>query len=261
MAIYMWRKYNPELCFTANTAGSTVALNKNGSPTTVTLETSTDGDIWTTYTFWNTITLSNIWDKVYFRNTSASDTGFSTSNTNYYNFVMSGSIAWSWNINYLLNKNWTSTLSNNYCFFWLFKDCTALKTPPELPATTLSTACYYQTFYWCTALATVPELPATTLADFCYMYMFANCTALVSLPKITATTFPSRCCESMFQWCSQIKLSTSQWWIYQTLYRVPFTWTGSWQSNSFASMFSSTWGSHTWTITINQNYYTSNQLI
>jgi hypothetical protein len=48
------------LCFTANTAGSTVKLIKNGSPTTVTLETSTDGNTRTTYTIGDTITLSNI---------------------------------------------------------------------------------------------------------------------------------------------------------------------------------------------------------
>jgi hypothetical protein len=52
MAIYMWREYiMPDyLCFTANTAGSTVALNKTGSPTAVTLETSTDGANWSSYT-------------------------------------------------------------------------------------------------------------------------------------------------------------------------------------------------------------------
>jgi len=42
---------NPELCLIANVAGSTVALNKNGSPTNVTLETSTNGINWSTYTF------------------------------------------------------------------------------------------------------------------------------------------------------------------------------------------------------------------
>jgi hypothetical protein len=43
MGNYMWRELlAPELCFTANTAGSTVKLTKNNSPTAVTLETSTD---------------------------------------------------------------------------------------------------------------------------------------------------------------------------------------------------------------------------
>ena len=76
------------LCFTANTAGSTIALNKNGSPTSVTLETSTNGSTWSTYTFGSTITLSNIGDKVYWRNKSETDTAFSYSINNYYGFVM-----------------------------------------------------------------------------------------------------------------------------------------------------------------------------
>jgi hypothetical protein len=48
------------LCFTANAANSSVKLVKNGSPTTVTLEKSTDGINWTTYSFGSLITLSNI---------------------------------------------------------------------------------------------------------------------------------------------------------------------------------------------------------
>ena len=57
----MWREKEPDyLCFTANTAGSKVTLNKTGSPTAVTLETSTDGINWSTYTIGSTITLSNI---------------------------------------------------------------------------------------------------------------------------------------------------------------------------------------------------------
>jgi hypothetical protein len=77
------------LCFTANTAGSTVKLIKNGNPTAVTLETSTDGSNWSTYTFGSTITLSNIGDKVYWRNTSETTTGFSINVSNYYYFEMS----------------------------------------------------------------------------------------------------------------------------------------------------------------------------
>ena len=51
----MWREWPDYLCFTANTAGSTVQLWKNWSPTPVTLETSTDWENWSTYTFsWDT---------------------------------------------------------------------------------------------------------------------------------------------------------------------------------------------------------------
>ena len=116
-----------ELCFTANTAGSTVQLTKIGSPYSVTLETSTNGYNWTTYTIWDTITLSNIWDKVYFRNTSETTTGFGSATNSYYQFSLTGSVAWSWDVTYLINKNWTTTLVSSYCFFGLFAFQTALR--------------------------------------------------------------------------------------------------------------------------------------
>lgn len=222
------------LCFTANTAGSTVALNKTGSPTAVTLETSTDGINWSTYTFDNTITLSNIGDKVYFRNKSETTTGFSTAYGTYYKFAMTWSIAASGDITTLLNKNWTNTLSK-WCFSNLFSGCSAL--------------------------TKAPELPATTLADWCYYYMFNNCTNLTTVPKLPATTLTNNCYQKMFYNCSSIKLSETQTWEYQTEYRIPTTWTWTTASYSLYIMFSSTWWTFTWTPSINTTYYTSNQVI
>ena len=55
------------LCFTAEEAGSTVKLHKNGSAPAVNLQTSTNGSSWTPYTIEDTITLTNVGDKVYFK--------------------------------------------------------------------------------------------------------------------------------------------------------------------------------------------------
>ncbi len=189
------------LWFTANTAWSTIKLAKNGSPTEVTLETSTDWNTWSTYTFWDTITLANIWDKVYWRNTSETDTGFSTSTSNYYKFEMTGSIAWSGDINFLLNKNSATALSR-YCYISMFQWCTWLTSAPALPATTLADRCYSNMFKWCTWLTTAPALPATTLFDYCYAYMFQWCTWLTSAPALPATTLDDYCYAYMFQWCT-----------------------------------------------------------
>lgn len=236
MAIYMWREHIPqELCFTANTANSTVQLTQTWSPTSVNLETSTDWSTWSTYTIWDTITLSNIWDKVYFRNTSETTTGFSTAaNSNYYRFAMTWSIAASWDVTTLINKNWTDTLSN-YCFATLFYQCSSLTTPPELPA--------------------------TTLGDYCYNTMFYQCTSLISIPKFVALSYPTYACSSMFNGCSNIKLSTTQTWIYQNEYRIPTTWTGTAGTRAFYYMFTNTWWTFKWTPTINTTYYTSNTVI
>ena len=252
----------PYLCFTAKSAGAYLRLDKRGSPTSVTLETSTDWSTRTTYTFWTYIILSNVGDKVYWRNTSTTTTGFSTAvNTDFYNFVTADNFDCSWDITYLLNKNWTTTLSNS-CFVQLFTWCSKLYSAPELPATTLANNCYWYMFQNCANLTTPPKLPATTLAEQCYRNMFSWCTNLTALPKLSALYYNNISCYEMFKWCSKIKLSTSKTWDYQTAYRIPTSWSGSTQStNSLYNMFANTGWTFTWTPTINTTYYTSNTLV
>lgn len=233
MAIYMWRDVPDYLCFTAEQANSTIQLHKWGTPTVVNIETSTDWSTRTDYTFDTVVTLSSIWDKIYFRNKSESDTSFSTSSSNYYQFIISNwVIGASWDVTFLLNKNWTTTLHGNYCFYSLFNGANSLTTAPSLPATTLTSCCYSSMFSWCTILSTLTELPATTLSNYCYENMFYN--------------------------CYQIKLSITQTWVYQTPYRIPMTWTWTAGTNSLRNMF---YGGDISTPTINTTYYTSNTVI
>ena len=252
----------PYLCFTANTANSTVALGKSWTPNEVNIETSLDWTTWNPYTIWDTITLSNVWDFVFFRNTSETDTLFSSWYTNnFYRFVMTGSIAWSWDVSYLLNKNWTDTLSWAFVFAKLFSSCTALTTPPELKFTTLTSYCYYWMFLSCSSLTTAPHIPAITLATYCCYAMFESCTNLEALPELSATTLDTYCYAGMFNGCSKIKLSTTQTWEYQTPYRIPSEWSWTSAQGALNDMFYSTWWTKTWTPAINTTYYTSNTLV
>ena len=279
-------EYVAPLNFMANTAGSTLQLTKTGPPTAVTLETSTDWENWTTYTIWDTITLSNVWDKVYLRNRSETDTWFGIDTNNYYKFVMTWSIAWSWDVNYLLNKNSTTTVSS-YCYRNLFMDCTSLTTAPQLPATTLAnncyrsmfrnctwltsapqlpattlaSYCYYMMFYSCTALTSAPQLPATTLASYCYYWMFRSCTSLTTVPSLPATTLTESCYKNMFYLCSKIKFSTTQTGEYQTAYRIPTTWTWTTATYAFETMITYTGWTFTGEPKINTTYYTSNTVV
>lgn len=237
--IYIWTnlvypKIPNYLCFTANTAWSTIRLIEFGTPNPVTLETSTNGLDWTTYTIWDTITLSNIWDKIYWRNTSETDTRFSRGWTHYYNFKMTWSIAGSWDVSYLLNKNSTDTLS---------------------------TLCFISLFSWCSSLTSAPSISATKLNSYCCTSMFGFCTWLMSLPKLPATTLSDYCYQQMFIYCSNIKLSSTQTWDYQTAYRIPVSWTWTAGTNSLNFMFDSTGWTFTWTPTINTTYYTSNTVV
>lgn len=241
MAIYMWREFVlPDyLCFTANTAGSVISLQKNSNPTAVQLEISTDGTTWTDYSTYGTnITLTNVWDKVYWRNKSETTTWFSTSDADsgsFYRFIWSWSIAISWDVTSLLCKNFSTTVSN-YCFCNLFNTNSSLFTSaPSIPATTLWYRCYYRMFWWQWNMETLPKLPATTLANECYYHMF--------------------------YWCSKIKISSTQTWDYQTAYRIPTEWTGTMGSQSTYRMFYYTWWTFTGTPQVNTNYYTSNALV
>lgn len=291
--VYLWdTKIRPTwpdkdyLCFTANSANSTVKLAKEWNPTAVVLETSTDWRTWTSYTIGDTITLTNVGDKVYRRNTSETDTAFSNGSAWYY-FVMSWSISGSWDTNFLLNKNSTNAVPA-YSFLRLFRNCASLTTAPELPASTIGQSSYYYMFqnctslttspkvlpatslvstcYWhmfdgCSSLTTAPELPATTLANACYFQMFSQCANLEVLPKLPATSLTTNCYNQMFGWCSKIKLSTTNTWEYQTAYRIPTSWTGTTGSNSLANMFTNTWWTFAWAPTINTTYYTSNTVV
>ena len=208
--IYIWREMPNYLCFTANTAWSTVQLSYSSKRPNISLETSTDWITWNDYTIWNTITLSSIWDKVYWRNKTQTDLWFSSSDYSC-KFVMTWSIAASWDINFLLNKNSTRTITADYCYLDFFRDCTSLTTAPELPATTLTGMnCYASMFNWCTNLTTAPALlPATTLSDSCYTGMFRWCTSLTATPELPATTLAGSCYASMFRWCTNLRTATT----------------------------------------------------
>lgn len=293
--MYNWQQIRPDvvpptvdyLCFTG-TAGSSIALAKVWSPYAVNLEISYDKTTWSDYTFWVQINYDNNINKVYFRNKSTTPTYFSTTVNNYYQFFMSGSIAWSGDITTLLCKTGTTTLTSDCCFFRLFYGCSVLTTPPSLPATTLTERCYWWMFRDCSALTIAPELPALTVPDRAYEYMFVLCTSLTTPPDLPATTFVwTYNCYDMFNWCSnleslplinvttltdncfvwmfmhcsKIKLSITQTGDYQIPYMIPQNWWWTSGYHSLEEMFSSTWWTFTWTPFINTTYYTSNTVI
>ena len=165
------------LCFTAEEAGSMVAMQAVGKAPAVTLETSFDGEIWEPFTVGGTtITLPNVGDKVYFRAGEGGNTAMASSTGKYNKFsIITGRISASGNIMSLLNRDVPDSIMPRYCYNYMFKGCTSLTQAPELPATTLNTGCYSNMFSGCTSLVQAPKLPATTLATSCYSNMFNGC--------------------------------------------------------------------------------------
>ena len=196
------------LCFTAEEAGSTVKINANGSAPAVNLQTSTDGGSWTPYTVGDTITLSNVDDKVYFK-AIGSNSVMGSSDSDYNWFEMTGSIAASGNVNSLLEEDEETarTLSlteKRYCYYRMFYYCSSLTQAPALPSTTLADRCYQEMFSNCNYLTKAPELPATALANSCYYRMFYGCSSLAQAPELPSTTLADECYYGMFHGCSSL---------------------------------------------------------
>lgn len=236
---------NPQwLCFKAEEAYSTIKLTYNTNIDSshhyeLNFETSTDGVTRTAFNVdyedraWDTITLQNIWDKVYMRNTSETPTGFSFGDGYGFKFVMTGTIAVSGDIWYLLCKNSTTTLSGE--FGWLG-----------------------QNLFWGCPITSTPSLPATNLWTYGYDGMFAGCTKLTTIPALPATELGSWCYFAMFNGCTSIKLSETQDSEYTQPYRIPMEWTGTASTSGMpplSGMFDNTWWTFTWTPTINTTYY------
>ena len=118
---------------------------------------------------------------------------------------------------------------SDFCYSYMFSDCTSLIEAPSLPATTLAKSCYRRMFYDCTSLTAVPSLPATTLAETCYFDMFRECT--------------------------KIKLSTTASGTYTKSYRIPKSGIGTTALNSLNSMFWRTGGTFADDPEINTTYY------
>lgn len=179
------------LCFTANQANSTIALQKKNS--TAELKYSTDRENWTEFNSGSTITLTSSSDKVYLKGSSSA-----ASESDYTQFKMTGRISASGSImSILCDDPDAMELPHGYCCYKMFFQCN-LTTAPELPATTLTDSCYSNMFNWCAFLTASTELPATTLAPGCYWEMFYG-SMISTPPELPAITLTDSCYYGMFK--------------------------------------------------------------
>ena len=263
--LYVWKKYEfiaPYLSFIGNEDFTLKTYNTTKNWDGM-LQYSTNGSTWNT---WNGTEISSAGSKLYLRGIGNTKiTGDSLD----YMFVFTGTgnlkIVCKGNIENLLDYETVSDGGHptmaNYCYAYMFQNCTSLTTAPALPATTLAYSCYNDMFNGCTSLTTAPALPATTLANGCYQIMFNGCIALITVPELPATTLAEGCYQHMFNSCTKIKLSTTQTGEYQTAYRIPKSGTGTTATDALSNMFANTGGTFTGTPEINTTYYTSNTVV
>lgn len=97
-----------------------------------------------------------------------------------------------------------ATTLAQYCYSYMFYNCTNLASAPKLPAMELAPQCYSYMFYNCKALSKAPELPAMTMMNQCYHNMFRGCTSLVVAPELPALQLVSNCYYAMFTDCTNL---------------------------------------------------------
>lgn len=184
--------------------GGDITLTRNGNPTAVVLEYSLDGG--STWTEWieagnvRTLTLA-AGGRVWLRNQSAASTGFSTSETDYYNFAFTDTAYAYGDTRSLLCSRPFNAVLTDYVFVFLFSYCFSLTTAPELPAMSLADQCYAYMFLGCFSLTTAPELPAVSLKKGCYKSMFESCMSLTTAPELPAMSLADQCYLMMYDSC------------------------------------------------------------
>lgn len=235
------------LCYGSNKPGIDGALTfvgdtdftlKSNLTPNGTLQYSTNGTTWNTFSYLDTISSSN--KKLYMRGIGNERLG--AQNQTGFDFSGANEIHCYGNIETLLD--YQTVLNGNH--------------------PTMDDYCFQYLFHWCSELITPPELPATTLSPYCYRMMFYHCDKLNKLPKLPATYLPEYCYNDMFRACSSIKISATQTGEYQTPYRIPTTGTGTVENGlSLIGMFFETGGTYNppESPSVNTTYYTSNELV
>ncbi len=155
-------------------------------------------------------------------------------------------------------------------FAYLFVDCTALVSAPDILMETIPSDYCRAMFAGCTNLVKAPRITATHI-DYCAcMGMFSGCTNLTQLPELLATTVDIHAYGSMFYGCPSIKLSTEKTDEYKYEYRIPSSGTcvirgaeeyGYTSADVTQDMFAETGGTFTGSPEINTTYYTSNEIV
>ena len=143
------------LCFTAESANSSVQLTAVSSAPAVTLVKSFDGVNWEDYAVGEVIDLPSIGKSVYLAAGEGGNNTFGASTRKYHKFVINGLVAASGDITSLRRFDLIQTPFANNCYSSMFNGCTGLTSAPELPATTLANNCYNSMFSSCTGLSLI----------------------------------------------------------------------------------------------------------
>ena len=195
----------PYLTFTAAGA-QTFKMTVEGGYTISGLEYSLNGGEWNKVVAGEGVDFGGTNSTLRLRGTNPNGTAESFSKYSTITFTDASEVTCKGDIRTLLDyRNYATAATNQARFCYLFKNCKALTTAPDLPATVLADYCYYGMFDMCENLVNAPALPAETLAGYCYTAMFQACTNLETPPTLPAKTLKDYCYSSMFWGCENLK--------------------------------------------------------
>ena len=201
------------LAFIAKSASTQISMAVVGTPPSVTLETSTDGENWTPFIPGTTrINLANVGDIVYFRNGDTVNKQFASSDgTAYRYFVTSQDVYCTGDVMGLLDYGYDEMPRLYEATFGNLFSYSMILTPPSLPATELAEHCYYYMFHYASKLILAPHLPATEMRRFCYSCMFERCGAMKKIFNLDHVAKAAQgCFTNMLYNCNSFKMSKTQ---------------------------------------------------
>ena len=181
-------EYDPIVTFRAEKA-QTFKMEVNSGYQISNLEYSVNGGNWTPVVAYEEVNFGG--DNGTLRLRGKNHSGTSSENCIARSFITftkeNVPVACTGDIRTLLDwEKYKTVNTENARFYGLFKDCKALTSAPELPATKLASKCYSYMFKGCTNLKTAPALPAETLVYYCYHIMFQDCTNLTSVTMLAS---------------------------------------------------------------------------
>jgi len=120
---------------------------------------------------------------------------------NYNTFIIEGKVNLSGDVKSLINYD-ENTVSD-YCFYKLFSGCNAIYNIDELmlTSTKMGEYCYAYMFENCSNLNGVPKIWMSILADSCCEGMFKNCLSLTKSPELHIYDLENYCYKEMFDGC------------------------------------------------------------
>lgn len=185
-----------------------------------TMEYSTDGTNWTTWTC-SAVTCNSSF-KIYFRGIGNTKVTGSNSTSFYQGFVVSAVSSSSTELSFtvsgdLLNLlDYTKVASGTaispaqYCFAYLFAGQN-ITSCSDLTMTSVPKYGYYNMFKTCGMLTVAPTVAAQTVADYGLSCMFYGCSALKETPYLDLVSLSQYACNSMFASCTSLtKINMSE---------------------------------------------------